>query len=336
MRSRTKHRLTRLEIVKLAANQFGDNTTVGVIKELKGGMFNSAYLLELPGLKQEVVLKVSVHPDASLLAYEKNLMRTEVEVYQHIASTTSIPIPDIMGYDFTRRLIPSDYFFMSALKGQTMHSLRKKLNTALLDKIKVELGGYISQLHQIQGSYFGYFSEDDKLQFRTWKEAYWHMMQMILQDGKRLNVKLPYNRIETIIKQKEHLLEAIKVPSLVSFDLWPGNIFVIEDNDDYKIEAIIDFERSFWGDPYADFPPAFMLFKDVRNEKQFWHAYSRSFNKALEITREDYLRMQLYKLYIFLIMSIETYRYGKVYGKLQYIYSRSTVMKCLSELEVYD
>lgn len=227
MRSKTKHRLTDKQVVKLVQKQFGDETAIGRIGELKGGMFNAAYSIELPGRKQDVVLKVSVHPEAPLLTYEKNLMRTEVEVYRRIASETTIPIPHLLSYDFSRSLIPSDYFFMSALRGQTVHSLRKKLKVEQLEKIKIELGNYFAQLHQIQGKYFGYFSEDARFQFKTWKEAFRCMVQMLLEDGKRLRVKLPYGRIEAVFKQTEQVLEAINVPSLVDFDLWAGNVFLI-------------------------------------------------------------------------------------------------------------
>ncbi|MNO14177.1 Phosphotransferase enzyme family protein [compost metagenome] len=333
MNSKTKYLLTHEEILNLVRKQFGQETSVGVIRELKGGMFNAAYLIELPDENQDAVLKVSVHPQARVLTYEQNLMRTEIEVYRRLAATGTVPVPRILGYDFTRCLIPSDYFFMSALKGQSMHSLRKKLQPVHLDKIKTELGHYFAHLHQIQGEYFGYFTGDAQLQFTTWKEAYLYMVHMIVEDGRRMGVKLPYNRIEMVLGQKEYLLEAVKNPSLVSFDLWPGNIFLLENGGNYEIEAIIDFERSFWGDPYADFPPAFLLFKDVRKEKLFWETYSSNSKDRKIISHEDHLRMQMYKIYIFLIMAIETYRYGKIYGKLQFLYSKSTIIKCLKELE---
>lgn len=333
MKSKTKHALSDEQIKKLVHKQFGKNQAIDSIEELKGGMFNSAYLIKLAGGDQDVVLKVSVPPDAPVLSYEVNLMRTEVSVYQRLAQETSIPLPDMLGYDFSRELIPSDYFFMSALKGQTMKKIQKKLTNDQLARLKQELGDYFAQIHQIKGAYFGYFTDEPKKQFASWKQAFQHMLQMILQDGRRLNVKLPYERIEAALNQWGHLLDAVKVPSLVDYDLWPGNIFLRQEGNDYRVEAIVDFERAFWGDPYADFPASITLFKDIREEREFWQAYTSRRGDVTTITNEDYKRILLYKLYIFLIMAVETYRYGWLYGKLQLMYSKKVIAECLKELE---
>jgi aminoglycoside phosphotransferase (APT) family kinase protein len=334
MKSTTKFRLSETQIAKLVEMNFKDEGKLSSIHELKGGMFNAAYLIQRTGGLESLVLKVSSPPETELLSYEHHLMQTEVEVYHKISAETSIPAPKVICSDFSRSLIPSDYFFMSALKGQSMHSLRRKLNQTQKENIKSKLGDYFAQLHQIKGNYFGYFTDKPELQFPTWKEAFRHMLKTILADGERLKVKLPYERIERIVSKQEYLLEAVTSPSLVSFDLWPGNIMLVQNGSDYEIEAIIDFERSFWGDPYADFPPAFILFKDVREEQGFWKSYTRRLKDNKVLGSEDLRRIELYKLYIFLIMSVETYRYGFIYGKLQYLYSQNVVNNCLKSLEL--
>ncbi|OMG00837.1 aminoglycoside phosphotransferase family protein [Paenibacillus sp. FSL R7-0337] len=334
MKSTTKFRLSETQIAKLVEVNFKDGGQLRSIQELKGGMFNAAYLIERTVGLEPFVLKVSSPPEFVLLSYEHHLMQTEVEVYHKISAETSIPAPRVICSDFSRSLIPSDYFFMSALKGQSMHSLRKRLSQTQKENIKSRLGDYFAQLHQIRGNYFGYFTDKPECQFSSWKEAYRHMLKSILADGERLKVKLPYERIERVVSKQEHLLEAVTSPSLISFDLWPGNIMLVPNGNDYEIEAIIDFERSFWGDPYADFPPAFLLFKDVREEQGFWKSYTGRLNDNKVLDSEDLRRIELYKLYIFLIMSVETYRYGFIYGKLQYYYSQKVVNDCLKSLEL--
>lgn len=333
MKSNTKNLLSNDQIKKLIKVNFGDTCEVGSIIELKGGMFNSAYLIERLKEKDKIVLKVSIAPGTKTLTYEQDPMPTEVEVYQRVAEQTKIPTPYILCYDFSKKHIPSNYFFMTALEGVAMHKVMKQLTKENTENIKIELATYFAQLHQIKGNYFGYFTNNPNLQFHTWKEAFLHMMDMILKDGRTHKVKLPYDRIEAMLKKKAAYLEVVNKPTLIDYDLWPGNIFLKKEGNEYVIEGIIDFERAFWGDPIADFPSSFMLIKGLQSESDFWKTYAESANRNNSITKEDNIRLSLYSLYLWIIMSVETFRYGFVYSWLQGAYSKSLLMKCLKELE---
>ncbi len=46
MKSKTKNLLAKEQITKLVKVNFGDSCEIGKITELKGGMFNSAYLIK--------------------------------------------------------------------------------------------------------------------------------------------------------------------------------------------------------------------------------------------------------------------------------------------------
>lgn len=93
MKSKTKNLLTKEQITKLVKVNFGDSCDISTITELKGGMFNSAYLIERIKEKDQIVLKVSAATGTPLLTYEKDTMLTEVEVYQLIIEKTTIPVP---------------------------------------------------------------------------------------------------------------------------------------------------------------------------------------------------------------------------------------------------
>ncbi|KWX70270.1 hypothetical protein AMQ84_29810 [Paenibacillus riograndensis] len=87
--------------------------------------------------------------------------------------------------DFSKNLIQSDYFFMSALKGQSMYSLRRKLKPEHVKELKGKINDYLAQLHGIKGDYFGYFTENPDHQFLTWKEGFHHMLHLIVNGGIR-------------------------------------------------------------------------------------------------------------------------------------------------------
>ena len=333
MKSITKNLLTEEQIRNLVKVNFGDSWGVSSITELKGGMFNSAYLIERPEEKDNIVLKVSLKPGTKTLTYEKDPMPTEVAVFKLVEEKTTIPTPRVLAYDFSKKNIPSNYFFMTALEGTAMHMVQKKMSKENVAKLKKELASYLAQLHQIKGEYFGYFTEDWNRQYKTWREAFLNMMAMILEDGKKNGTKLPYERYEKVLKEKSGYLEAVKEPSLVDYDLWAGNVFVKQQGEEYVLEGIIDFERAFWGDPLADFGGSVMLLDNIYEEPDVWKSYQEKAKLGRGLSNEDQIRRAFYGLYIYTIMAAETFRYGFLYSRIQGLFAMKNIKKYLKILE---
>ena len=328
MKSRTKNRLSEEKIRELVRIHFGRECETGEITELTGGMFNAIYRIERKNEKDAVILKVGVIPDATLLTYERDIMPVEVECYRMIREQTTVPVPEVLAYDFSKRYIESNYFFMTELKGEPFSKVMKKMGQENADRIREELAGYLYQIHGVKGKYFGYFTKDERRQYSTWKEAFFHMFRQILADGREHRVKLPYARIMAALQRHDGSLEDVREPSLVEYDCHEGNIFVKKTGDSYTIEGILDFERAFWGDPIADFPTAFVFTDDIRKETAFLNAYLRVSGRNA-YTETDAVKYQLYRMYILTIMAAETFRYGFLYGKLQGMWAKWQLRKCL-------
>lgn len=332
MKSITKNLLTEDKIRELAKINFGDSCEVRNITELKGGMFNAIYQMERNPEGDKIVLKVGVIPGTPLLTYEKNVMPTEVACFQMVAEQTTVPVPRILAYDFSKTHIKSNYFFMTSMEGVTLSSVMRKMDKANLNRIREELAGYLWQIHQIKGPYYGYFTEDKTKQYHTWEKAFLAMFAQLLSDAKEHHTKLPYKRIQEALSQNASYLRELKQPALVEYDCHEGNIFVKEINGEYKIEGILDLERAFWGDPAADFPAAFVFSDDIRKEPVFLTAYQKAAGKHT-FTEADAKRDQLYRMYILTIMATEIFRYGPLYGKLQHMWAKHGIKKCLKALE---
>ena len=328
MKSRTKNRLSENKIKELVRIHFGRECETGEITELTGGMFNAIYRIERKNEKDAVILKVGVIPDTTLLTYERDIMPVEVECYRMIREQTTVPVPEVLAYDFSKRYIESNYFFMTELKGEPFSKVMKKMGQENADRIREELAGYLYQIHGIKGKYFGYFTKDERRQYSTWKEAFFHMFRQILADGREHRVKLPYARIMAALQRHDGSLEDVREPSLVEYDCHEGNIFVKKTGNSYTIEGILDFERAFWGDPIADFPTAFVFTDDIRKETAFLNAYLRVSGRNA-YTETDAVKYQLYRMYILTIMAAETFRYGFLYGKLQGMWAKWQLLKCL-------
>lgn len=328
MKSKTKNRLSDNKIKELVRIHFGRECETGEITELTGGMFNAIYRIERKNEKDAVILKVGVIPDTTLLTYERDIMPVEVECYRMIREQTTVPVPEVLAYDFSKRYIESNYFFMTELKGEPFSKVMKKMGQENADRIREELAGYLYQIHGVKGKYFGYFTKDERRQYSTWKEAFFHMFRQILADGREHRVKLPYARIMAALQRYEGCLEDVTEPVLVEYDCHEGNIFVKKTGNSYTIEGILDFERAFWGDPIADFPTAFVFTDDIRKETAFLNAYLRVSGRNA-YTETDAVKYQLYRMYILTIMAAETFRYGFLYGKLQGMWAKWQLRKCL-------
>ena len=328
MKSKTKNRLSENKIKELVRIHFGRECETGEITELTGGMFNAIYRIERKNEKDAVILKVGVIPDTTLLTYERDIMPVEVECYRMIREQTTVPVPEVLAYDFSKRYIESNYFFMTELKGEPFSKVMKKMGQENADRIREELAGYLYQIHGVKGKYFGYFTKDERRQYSAWKEAFFHMFRQILADGREHRVKLPYARIMAALQRYEGCLEDVTEPVLVEYDCHEGNIFVKKTGNSYTIEGILDFERAFWGDPIADFPTAFVFTDDIRKETAFLNAYLRVSGRNA-YTETDAVKYQLYRMYILTIMAAETFRYGFLYGKLQGMWAKWQLRKCL-------
>ena len=106
------------------------------------------------------------------------------------------------------------------------------------------------------------------------------------------------------------LLDAVTAPTLVGYDIWAGNVLLDPAGLD-RITGIIDFERSFFGDRFADFVAAGEIFDDVEQEPDFQRGYVSVSGEPFIVTPDDRRRMNLYRFYMTLLLYIESYRYGE-------------------------
>ncbi len=234
MKSVTKNQLDEAVIKKLTEAHFPD-AKVERIEELTGGMFNVAYHVAGRGLPEEsVVLKVGPAPGTKVLTYEKDILAAEVKVYR-LLTHRDIPIPKIYASDFTGSVIPANYFFMQRLSGQSWDSVKKNIPSADRPGLMHGLGRYNAAVHDVTGDWFGYIKDDERYRFDSWGAAFFGMVKDILDDGRRDNIKLPYAAVEDAVKKHQSVLNEISTPSLVDFDMWPGNVFVEPQNGHYAI-----------------------------------------------------------------------------------------------------
>ncbi|MFX0124236.1 MAG: aminoglycoside phosphotransferase family protein [Candidatus Hodarchaeota archaeon] len=302
MKSNSKKPLTITEIQQIIDASFG-TTKLGSIIELTDGWFNTAYSIEIPDLGQEVVMKVAPPSEVKILTYEKNIMKTEVQVYKILKEKTDVPVPKILSINFNQDIINRDYFIMEKLKGTPWNKIESKLSRELNDQLKYKTGVYAAQINSITGNHFGYFTDSKKPYNKNWKNTIVNMIKNVLDDGIELKAEIPQSpqTIKKLIETKAEILEDVKVPRLVHWDLWEGNIFIIEqEKGKYSIEGIIDCERALWGDPLIEYE-----FMHAPSNKAFLQGFETETKEKFVFTNDLEQRRQLYNVYLFLIMVTE-------------------------------
>jgi aminoglycoside phosphotransferase (APT) family kinase protein len=288
----SKTPITKEIIEQIAHCHFGQKGNLLAFEELHEGYFNTAVLLSLSN-GFTIVLKVAPPPHVKVLQYEKDILRTEVEVMRLVWERTSIPVPQILAYDNSHHVIESDYYLMAYIPGISYHKIKKDLEEPQQAKIDRQVGEWVRSLNDIQGEAFGYYALQ---KYPTWREAFMVMYNGVIQDGREMNVELPYPSLLELLQQNAGCLEEVRIPQLVHWDLWEGNIFI--DPETKEITGIVDFERALWGDPLME-----VNFACMAESGPFMEGYGRN----LLATESCKRRRLLYNIYLAMIMVIECY-----------------------------
>jgi aminoglycoside phosphotransferase (APT) family kinase protein len=263
-------------------------------------MFNAAYRVDLAD-GTTCVLKVAPPPEVRVLRYEREILRTEVEVLRLAAARTDMPVPRVLFHDESCDLLPSPCYAMDFVPGESLHKLRPSLPIEEQERIDRECAAYLRQLNAIQGSDFGLYTPSAP-RFPAWRDAFDHLLTDILLDGEEAGVSLPlgYPALRELARRHYPALDEITQPVLVHWDLWDGNIFIDPARSigaaTRQISGMIDFERALWADPLME-----VNFGPFGINPAFFAGYGLT----LPFSPSQRTRRLLYDLYLFLIMVIE-------------------------------
>lgn len=277
-------------ITEMARAAFKDRE-VKVIRELTEGMCNAAYLVEFTE-GDASVLKIASDSKETLMSHEVNMMEAEVAAMRLLYESGLVKVAQVQYYDTTRTLCSGDYFFMEALPGNSLSSVKDTLSREVIDSINYETGELSARLMELKGKSFGLLA-DHKRQYDNLFDFVYMLIENVLADARKKQVEIGVLDKDILDKLAEDksCFEEVKDPVLVHWDMWDGNIFV----KDGKITGIIDWERAMWADPYID-----DRFRRHTRTKEFLEGYG-----ILEFSREEMRRNCWYDVLLYLIMMTE-------------------------------
>lgn len=293
---------------------------------LRGGLFNTTYRLDLDD--KSIILRLGpVHREV-LLPYEQHLMASE-PVVQELMLRHGIPTSKTVMLDLDRKVLDRDVAAVEAIHGISMTSL--ELDPVRERDVCRKVGELTRSMHAISAHDLP--DPPQHLFGRTslvlcgkgsasWRGAMLH--ELYQWKGCAENVALLSEKTTArCIRCFEALSEVfddITEPRLVHGDLWYGNILVDEGG---AFRAIIDNDRSFFGDPDFDLMLPWMP------SEPFMEGYGSGVDTSIRAI----LRRKLYR---FLLLLEDTYILKVEYRDPEgYLRSRDEIGSCLTDLEKY-
>ncbi|GAA1671057.1 aminoglycoside phosphotransferase family protein [Glycomyces endophyticus] len=286
-------RLDRADVEALVRGALGADLEFTAHEEFKDGFFNAAHALAITDGRR-VVVKVAPDRGLKLLRYEVDLMATEIECFER-GIAAGVPMPRLWHADPEGGVIIID-----RLAGVPLPKVREEIPADQLLLLRKEIGAASAGYATVTGAHFGYPRASGRTTADTWSAAFRMMVDDVLDDIEEQGTALPrpVAAIRALVRAEHVLLDEVQRPALVHFDLWDGNIFVKREGDRWSLEAFIDGERAFYGDPIAELVSLQMI-----PEAEFPAVVDGFLGRPLTAGEER--RLALYRTYIMLILVAE-------------------------------
>ena len=218
------------------------------------------------------VLRIAPPDTVLQLFYEYRMMRQEPGIHKRLQEETSVPIPPILAYNFSRSLIDRDFLIMPRLAGQPLSGMT--LSPVASDRAFREWGGYVKEIHKVvdRDNRFGYLGEHQCMEPQySWRDAFEVMYRKELDDILSCGVYSKQQADDAMALLMDYLevFESCQTSTLCHGDLWITNLLVQPDGE---VTGVIDFDRACWGDIEWDF--AIAEYCGI-TRPAFWEGYGR-------------------------------------------------------------
>ena len=220
-------------------------------RKLNRGFSHNIYEVETNSYPEKVILRFSNENP------EKFGLEKEIRVNK-IIQRLGLPVPRIIFYDKTKKLIPYEFVIMSKLEGEDLDFVWNKLSKKEQMQIAEKMGEILGKIHSVKFNSFGLLlpkgiSDEGKFSLKeVGEEARANAASFkILSDGlsdlgkfasyKIINPEFTAEVANFIIKNKA-LSETNEKPALIHGDFFSANFRVKKIKGNWFITGLIDFE----------------------------------------------------------------------------------------------
>lgn len=255
------------EIEAICSRVFGGASVVSAV-ELGAGMYNNVYRLVLHGRAEPVVLRVAPPPERQLRS-EWQLMRNEFASMPWLAVIAPL-MPRVIAADWSHEVIGRDWMIQSHLEGVAAPERLRAYPRTRWPGFFRQMGAIARSVHDVRGTRFGPVGGPA---YETWSEAVITSLEDIAADldGAGLDAA-DLRKAAAAAARGRAVLDEVTQPRLLPGDLWTVNVILDADSAEPTITGVLDLDRTWWGDPAADWTIRMALAK--QDERlAFWESY---------------------------------------------------------------
>jgi fructosamine-3-kinase len=264
---------------------------------IRTGKHNTSYTVD--SARGRFVLRIAPPDDAGFLFYERRMMRQEPELHALIRAQTTIPVAEVVGYDFGRTRVERDYVLMAALPGAPLSDV-PGLTRSQLGRVLRQVGEHLRQLHALTAAEHlgeeahGYLGAHRPMEPQaTWAAAFRVMWNKLLDDVVACGCYTPgeAQRMRDLLDEHVEHFDRPVVPRLLHMDVWSQNILIDEAG---HVTGLVDLDRALWGDVEIEF--AVLDYCGI-SEPAFWEGYGAQRDTSLPalVRRQFYLLYEIQK-----------------------------------------
>ncbi|MBP6105051.1 MAG: phosphotransferase [Steroidobacteraceae bacterium] len=166
-----------------------------------------------------------------------------------------------------------------------------------------EFGRIVRQVHAQRGERFGYPAPcPASSSFGAWFVG---VVDDLAADLAEQHVEVAgLERFRELLDDERQRFDSVTAPRLVHGDLWLRNVLVEQGPDGWRITALLDAKRAFFGDPAAEW-----IFGFLDIPRAFWDGYGRCL-AGDDLDRDAAWRRLAYQARGALCMMLEGVRFG--------------------------
>ncbi|MGW8355525.1 phosphotransferase family protein [Streptomyces wedmorensis] len=193
-------------------------------------MYNTTYRIDLAGCEEPVVLRVAPEPGWQFHS-EQELM------------------PRVLAADFIQAVISRDWMIQSFLPGTPAPELLGSYPKETHRMFFRQVGEITAAVHAVTGPWFGPVTGPGHAR---WSEAVVTSLRLIAQDVESCGLDAAdLCKAADAARSGAQVLDEIAVPQLLTGDLWTVNT-MLAPAPVPTICGVLDMDRTWWGDPEAD------------------------------------------------------------------------------------
>ncbi|MHB1485536.1 MAG: phosphotransferase [Saccharofermentanales bacterium] len=247
MGSKIYKELENNDLQKIVADLYGNCTKIKEFQILKGGLYNTTYLAKTDG--GDIVIRVAPINTHLLFDYEKDMMSSEPMLHD-LLKNKGIPTTIILKYSPPGFVIDREYIISEYIDSIPMND--SSLSNINLEYIYSTIGSYTRKLHEISNDRFGWKRPDGGKEYSKWSDFILRFAKECVNKASEhsLFTQSDINAFWHYINDCEiiELLDEIKQPLMIHTDLWQGNVLLTKKGEEYSVAAIIDMDRTIFGD----------------------------------------------------------------------------------------